>query len=51
MESRNYITNIIKDFDEKRIPSFFDLSNYDTDFEIARHIFKFLRIGYIKKMR
>ena len=44
-----FITQIIQDFDDKTIPSFFDSNLYTTDHEISRHFFKFLRIGYIKK--
>lgn len=43
------IDRIIKHFDEKKIGPFFNLNEYDTDFEISRHVFKMLNIGYIKK--
>lgn len=43
------ILTIIHDFDTKVIPNFFDLEEYETDYEISRHLGKALRIGYIKK--
>lgn len=44
-----YLDQIIQDFDNKQILDFYDLDTHDTDFEISRHLFKSLRIGYIKK--
>ncbi|MCH5159729.1 MAG: hypothetical protein J1F66_02635 [Clostridiales bacterium] len=46
---KNPILTIIHDFDTKTIPVFFDLKEYETDYEISRHFAKSLRIGYIKK--
>ncbi len=46
---KDIILTIIQDFDNKTIPDFFDLKEYETDYEISRHFFKMLRIGYIKK--
>lgn len=43
------ILEIIHEFDAKVIPPFFDLEKYETDYEISRHLFKALRIGYIEK--
>lgn len=43
------ILTIIDDFDTKSMPDFFDLKEYETDYEISRHFMKALRIGYIKK--
>lgn len=31
------ILTIIHDFDTKVIPNFFDLEEYETDYEISRH--------------
>ncbi len=47
--NNDIILKIIHDFDAKAITDFFDLKEYETDYEISRHFVKWLRIGYIKK--
>ncbi len=47
--NKDIILTIIHDFDTKSIPDFFDLKEYETDYEISRRFVKWLRIGYIKK--
>lgn len=47
--NKNTILEIIHDFDTHIMPTFFDLEKYETDFEVSRHMFKSLRIGYIEK--
>lgn len=48
MENKEFINVILEDFQAKRIKPFFDLEQYETDFEIST-FFKTLRIGYISK--
>lgn len=48
MENKEFINAILEDFQAKRIKPFFDLEQYETDFEIST-FFKTLRIGYISK--
>ena len=48
MENKSFIKEILEDFKEKRMKPFFDLDQYETDYEMS-NLFKFLRIGYINK--
>ncbi len=48
MENKSFIKEILEDFKEKRMKPFFDLDQYETDYEMS-NLFKFLRIGYLNK--
>ncbi|MDE6655940.1 MAG: hypothetical protein K2J85_03010 [Anaeroplasmataceae bacterium] len=43
------IDQILYDFEHKQMPQFYNLLEYETDYEISKHVFKMLHIGYIKK--